>query len=275
MLIQGVVARRGGAGRGAARAGRRPRDPRRADRHAARLGAGTQRAGGHLLPRREHHPVRRQLVDLDGGPDRLDEHRQGRRRRGAGDCRRRGEQRRSSLQPDETRALLEQTAEDVLPGNTARRRHARPGAARLGHALRLRPRQRRRRGRGGARAAKIPPEASIDSPDWYAPLTGSTASHRPGTRARAAGGQFNWKLEWRPGPRADRRGRTVSAGELRRRRGDRLRQRSTSTRSAPRWRRTATPTASTRPARPSTATTSDPYKGQFTVRAGRRPATAA
>ena len=47
------------------------------------LGAGHDRARGHLLPQREHHPVRRQVVDLDARADRLDEHRQGRGRRGA------------------------------------------------------------------------------------------------------------------------------------------------------------------------------------------------
>ena len=73
----------------------------------------------HLLPQREHGTVRRQVVDLDAGPDGLDEHRQGGRRGGAGDLRRSPGGGHHDLSPDELRALLEQTAEDVLPGDTA------------------------------------------------------------------------------------------------------------------------------------------------------------
>ena len=58
-----------------------------------------------------------------------------------------------TLSPDELRALLEQTAEDILPLRHHRRGHPRPRADRLRHALRLRPRERRRgRGRGVRRA---------------------------------------------------------------------------------------------------------------------------
>ena len=78
-------------------AGGRPGDPRRADRPARRPGRRHHVPVQHLLPRRQHHPVRRQVVDLDGGPDRLDQHRQGRGRGGAGDRRRRAQERASTL----------------------------------------------------------------------------------------------------------------------------------------------------------------------------------
>ncbi len=46
----------------------------------------------------------------------------------------------------------------------------------------------------------IPPEAAINGPDWYAPLTGSSVDITGLARARfATGGQFHWKLMWGAG----------------------------------------------------------------------------
>ncbi len=111
-----------------------------------------------------------------------------------------------ALRPDETRELLEQTAERVLNGNTAGAGVADPGAnpalpsdeqwtphfgwgrANVGAAV------------GAVQAGNIPPEAAIDSPNWYAPLTGSSVSIAGLARARfATGGRFHWKLEWGAG----------------------------------------------------------------------------
>ncbi len=126
------------------------------------------------------------------------------------------------LRPDETRAILEQTAERVTGGATgidgnvtglgAPDSGADPAAApedqwtshfgwgrvNLGEAVRV------------ARSGDIPPEAAISSPDWYAPLTGGSVRIRGLARSRFAdGGQFHWKLEWGPGrPRSA----TSSAG---------------------------------------------------------------
>ena len=97
-----------------------------------------------------------------------------------------------TLTPDETRTLLEQTAEDVLPANTVGLGTPDPaqagfdthfgyGRANLGEAVRE------------ADAKRIPPQASIGSPQWYAPLAGQadvTGS------ANARGRAFGWKLEW-------------------------------------------------------------------------------
>ncbi len=60
------------------------------------LGAGTSGARRHLLPQREHHPVRRQVLDLDARADRLDQHRQGGGRGGADHVRCAGAQTRRS-----------------------------------------------------------------------------------------------------------------------------------------------------------------------------------
>src|SRR5207237_8283285 len=85
-----------------------------------------------------------------------------------------------ALRPDETRELLEQTAERVLNGNTEGSGDADPaanptlpadeqwtshfgwGRANVGAAV------------GAIVAGDIPPEAAITSPGWYAPLTGSS-----------------------------------------------------------------------------------------------------
>jgi hypothetical protein len=116
------------------------------------------------------------------------------------------------LRPDETREILEQTAERVtggvsgVDGNVAGAGTPDPGAnpnapradqwtshfgwgrVDLGAAVDL------------ARNGEIPPEAAIDSPDWYAPLTGPTLHVSGLARARfATGGHFTWKLEWGTG----------------------------------------------------------------------------
>jgi hypothetical protein len=111
-----------------------------------------------------------------------------------------------ALRPDETRELLEQTAERVLSGNTEGAGVADPGAnptlppdeqwtshfgwgrADLGAAV------------GAVASGDIPPEAAIDAPDWYAPLTGSSVQITGLARARfATGGHLHWKLMWGPG----------------------------------------------------------------------------
>ncbi len=101
------------------------------------------------------------------------------------------------LSADETRELLEQTAEDILPGDTVGAGNPDPaqpgfethfgyGRANVGEAVRA------------ASVGKIPPEASIGSPDWYAPLTGSSARITGLAKARQAigDGDFTWKLEY-------------------------------------------------------------------------------
>jgi subtilase family protein len=124
-----------------------------------------------------------------------------------------------ALRPDETRELLEQTAERVLSGNTEGAGVADPGAnpalpadeqwtshfgwgrADVGAAV------------GAVAAGHIPPEAAIDAPDWYAPLTGSSLHVTGLARARfATGGHFHWKLMWGPGE-APSSWTTASEGE--------------------------------------------------------------
>jgi Ca2+-binding RTX toxin-like protein len=114
-----------------------------------------------------------------------------------------------SLRPDETREILEQTAERVTGGATgvdgnelglgspdlAANPSAPPedqwtphfgwGRVDLGAAVAL------------ARNGQIPPEAAIDSPDWYAPVSGATLPITGLARARfATGGQFSYTLQW-------------------------------------------------------------------------------
>jgi subtilase family protein len=110
------------------------------------------------------------------------------------------------LRPDETRELLEQTAERVLEGNTAGAGVPDPaanpslpadeqwtshfgwGRANVGAAV------------GAVNSGDIPPEAAINAPDWYAPLTGTSMDVTGLARARfATGGQFHWKLMWGAG----------------------------------------------------------------------------
>jgi subtilase family protein len=111
-----------------------------------------------------------------------------------------------SLRPDETREILEQTAERVTSGNTAGLGTPDPGASasapsidqwtthfgwgrvNLGAAVAL------------AQSGLIPPEAAIDSPDWYAPITGATLPIQGLARARfSPGHSFHWKLQWGAG----------------------------------------------------------------------------
>ncbi len=110
------------------------------------------------------------------------------------------------LRPDETRDILEQTSERVTTGNTTGAGIPDPGAdptkppdeqwtthfgwgrANLGAAVSV------------ANSGKIPAEAAIDSPDWYAPVTGDSVNITGLARARfAPGGAFHWKLLWGAG----------------------------------------------------------------------------
>ncbi|MBX6421801.1 MAG: S8 family serine peptidase, partial [Nevskia sp.] len=103
------------------------------------------------------------------------------------------------LSPDEVREILEQTAEDVSSGDTLGLGlpdaaqtgwdpHFGYGRADLGAAVAL------------VRSGKIPPEAALAAPDWYAPLTGDSVTITGLARARfASGGAFHWKLEWGAG----------------------------------------------------------------------------
>ena len=110
------------------------------------------------------------------------------------------------LTPDETREILEQTAERVLANNTAGTGVPDPGAlasnppedqwtphfgwgrVNLGAAVQV------------AHDGKIPPIAAIDSPDWYAPATGSSLHVTGHVGAQyATGGAYNWTLEWAVG----------------------------------------------------------------------------
>jgi hypothetical protein len=111
-----------------------------------------------------------------------------------------------TLRPDEVRGLLEQTAERALTGNTEGTGVPDPaanpslppdqqwtshfgwGRANVGAAV------------GAVLSGNIPPEAAIDSPDWYTPLTGSSVQITGLARARfASGGQLHWKLMWGAG----------------------------------------------------------------------------
>jgi Subtilase family len=115
-----------------------------------------------------------------------------------------------SLSPDETREILEQTAERVTTGDEqglgtgdlAAPAGAPPdlqwtehfgwGRPNLGAAVSV------------AASGKIPPIAAIDSPDWYAPLVGSSVAVRGLASApRAPGGAFHYKLMWAPGLQPD------------------------------------------------------------------------
>ncbi|MDQ5808773.1 MAG: S8 family serine peptidase, partial [Actinomycetota bacterium] len=108
------------------------------------------------------------------------------------------------LTPDETRIILEQTAEDVTGGATGVDgdvagtfglpdraiegwdMHFGWGRANVGEAVRV------------ARQGAVPPEASIGDPDWYAPLTGPSVQVTGRAAARFAD-EFSWRLEWAPG----------------------------------------------------------------------------
>jgi len=104
------------------------------------------------------------------------------------------------LRPDETRGILEQTAEDVLQGNTAGVGTPDPaqpgwdshfgwGRVNLGRAVTV-----------AADRTRIPDEAAIDAPDWYAPLTGKTLRVTGRVDARfTPGHRLHYVLEWGPG----------------------------------------------------------------------------
>ncbi len=101
------------------------------------------------------------------------------------------------LSADETRELLEQTAEDILPGDTVGtgvpdpaqpgfETHFGYGRANVGDAVKA------------AADGRIPPEASIGTPDWYAPLAGDEVRVTGLARARSGlgAGGFTWRLEF-------------------------------------------------------------------------------
>jgi hypothetical protein len=110
------------------------------------------------------------------------------------------------LSPDETREILEQTAERVTTGDEqglgsgdlAADPSAPPdlqwtahfgwGRANVGAAVAL------------AGGGSIPPIAAISSPDWFAPLTGDRVRIMGRAQAaRATGGVFHYRLMWAPG----------------------------------------------------------------------------
>src|SRR4051812_18245090 len=104
-----------------------------------------------------------------------------------------------TLTPDEVREILEQTAEDVTQGNTVGAGTPDPagagwdshfgwGRANLGAAV-----------SAASDADKIPFQAAISSPDWYAPLTGSTLDVKGIADAPRTGHHFHYKLEWGAG----------------------------------------------------------------------------
>lgn len=103
-----------------------------------------------------------------------------------------------TLTPDETRVLLEQTAERVTQANTAGAGIPDPGGpgftthfgwgrANLGAAV------------GLARAGKVPPQAAISGPDWYAPITASKLRVTGAASARMSTSGFTYTLKWGTG----------------------------------------------------------------------------
>ncbi|MDX6667075.1 MAG: hypothetical protein QOK04_455, partial [Solirubrobacteraceae bacterium] len=102
-----------------------------------------------------------------------------------------------NLTPDETREIIEQTAEDITAPNTVGTGTPDPaapgwdehfgwGRVDLGKAV------------GVAKSGKIPVSVSIDSPDWYAPLVGASAPLTGRIRAHD-GGTFSYQVEWGAG----------------------------------------------------------------------------
>src|SRR3954454_2257163 len=101
-----------------------------------------------------------------------------------------------TLRADEAREILEQTAEDVTPGNTGGTgvpdpaqtgwdQHFGYGRVNRGAAVSL-----------AQAPAKIPDIATIDSPDWYAPVTGPTMHVKGLADAPRDGHALHYKLEW-------------------------------------------------------------------------------
>ncbi|MEA2430885.1 MAG: hypothetical protein QOI19_1358, partial [Thermoleophilaceae bacterium] len=104
-----------------------------------------------------------------------------------------------TLSPDEVREILEQTAEDVKQGNTGGTGTPDPagpgwdshfgwGRADLGAAV-----------AAAKDPNRIPFQAAIYSPDWYAPLTGATLDVKGIADAPRASHQFHYTLEWGAG----------------------------------------------------------------------------
>src|SRR5436190_1599491 len=104
-----------------------------------------------------------------------------------------------TLSADEVREILEQTAEDVTQGNTGGTGTPDPanpgwdshfgwGRVNLGAAV-----------SAASDANRIPFQAAIDSPDWYAPLTGATLDVKGKADAPRAGHDFHYTLEWGAG----------------------------------------------------------------------------
>jgi hypothetical protein len=100
-----------------------------------------------------------------------------------------------TLRPDETRELLEQTAEDVLAPNTqgiGQADLAQPGwdphfgygRVNLGAAV-----------TAASQKSTIPPEAAIDSPDWFAPIAGSTL-HLSGRLRSRFTSSYHYTVQW-------------------------------------------------------------------------------
>jgi subtilase family protein len=106
----------------------------------------------------------------------------------------------TSLRADEVREILEQTAEDVTPGNTGGTGTPDPaqtgwdvhfgwGRANLGKAVSV-----------AADTTRIPDQATIDAPDWYAPLTQKTLHVVFHADARfTAGHKLHYLVEWGAG----------------------------------------------------------------------------
>jgi hypothetical protein len=103
------------------------------------------------------------------------------------------------LAPNEVKQLFTMTAEDVVAENTVGTgvpdpahpgwdQHFGYGRLDLGHALER------------IRDSKVPPQAFIDSPEWFAPLNlERQGSVGVAARLSARTGTFKWKLQWAPG----------------------------------------------------------------------------
>src|SRR2546423_7199650 len=104
------------------------------------------------------------------------------------------------LAPNEVKQLLTMTAEDVVPENT--RGTGLPDPSQYGWD------QHFGYGRPDLALAmerisdgKIPPQALITSPDWFAPLNVSQRSSVQigGTISAPRASGYSWKLQWAPG----------------------------------------------------------------------------
>lgn len=113
-----------------------------------------------------------------------------------------------TLEPNEIKQLLTQTAEDVDPRNTGGLGVADPAQVgwdqHFGYGrpdLGLAVERIRNQAQGVSPAQQIPPEALITSPDWFAPLNvadQSTVEVRASLSA-ARSTDFDWELQWAPG----------------------------------------------------------------------------